>query len=243
MSLLNGVTRENFETFVKNSHSVAEVIRLCQLQPNGANYRGFNKLAKIWGIDTSHFTGQAHLKGKSHGWANKRPLNEILTIDSDYNTNRLKNRLIGAGLLEHKCSACKNTTWNKLPIPIELDHIDGDHTNNTIENLRILCLNCHGQTPTWRGRNIKRKSNKEEKYKRRHNSKCKVCASLIITNKTGLCSSCFNLKRSENLPNKEILIELWREYKNFTHLGRIYNVSDNAVRKWFIKYGIKYESQ
>lgn len=49
----------------------------------------------------------------------------------------------------HGCSECKNTTWMGKSIPLDLDHIDGDPTNNSIENLRYLCPNCHRQTETW----------------------------------------------------------------------------------------------
>lgn len=55
--------------------------------------------------------------------------------------------------LGHKCQICNNDTWNQKPIPLELDHIDGDSLNNTRENLRIICPNCHAQTSTYKSRN------------------------------------------------------------------------------------------
>jgi hypothetical protein len=54
----------------------------------------------------------------------------------------------------HKCEGCGLTEWKSQPIPLELEHIDGDNKNNTKENLQLLCCNCHALTPTWRGRNI-----------------------------------------------------------------------------------------
>lgn len=53
----------------------------------------------------------------------------------------------------HQCECCKNTTWMEKPIPLDLDHIDGDFLNNKIGNLRLLCYNCHGQTSTFKGAN------------------------------------------------------------------------------------------
>jgi hypothetical protein len=55
----------------------------------------------------------------------------------------------------HKCESCHNSVWMGQPIPLDLDHIDGDFRNNIEKNLRLLCYNCHGQTPTYKGANKK----------------------------------------------------------------------------------------
>ena len=55
-----------------------------------------------------------------------------------------------------RCEHCKNDKWNDQPIPITLDHIDGNSDNNVEENLKLLCPNCHAQTPTYGGRNVGR---------------------------------------------------------------------------------------
>lgn len=52
------------------------------------------------------------------------------------------------------CSICKNSEWNGKPIPIELEHIDGNSENNKIENCCLICPNCHAQTPTYKTKNI-----------------------------------------------------------------------------------------
>jgi len=66
---------------------------------------------------------------------------------------KLKNKLIQDGLREHKCEGCNNVEWGDSPIPIELHHVDGDRFNNKLENLKILCPNCHAQTPNHCGKN------------------------------------------------------------------------------------------
>ena len=73
----------------------------------------------------------------------------------NYQTYKLKNKLFKAGIKEKKCECCGLSEWNGLPIPLELHHIDGDRTNHKLENLKILCLNCHAQTETFRAKNIK----------------------------------------------------------------------------------------
>jgi 5-methylcytosine-specific restriction endonuclease McrA len=83
-----------------------------------------------------------------------RSLEQVLTVGTPYSTSKLKRRLLVAGLKEAECEVCNRTTWNGEPIPLELDHINGQRSDNRIENLRILCPNCHAQTPTYRGRNI-----------------------------------------------------------------------------------------
>lgn len=68
-----------------------------------------------------------------------------------------------AALIEergHRCEMCKNETWNGKPITLELEHIDGDKKNNIKENLKLLCPNCHSQTPTWRRRKAPGKNKK-----------------------------------------------------------------------------------
>jgi hypothetical protein len=78
------------------------------------------------------------------------PLEEILTSGSDYgHGGRLRKRLLRAGLKEAQCEICGLIEWRGHPIQLELDHIDGDRSNNSLSNLRMLCPNCHAQTETW----------------------------------------------------------------------------------------------
>lgn len=73
---------------------------------------------------------------------------------SNYQSYKLKNKLIKAGLKENKCECCGITEWNNKPINFELHHIDGNRSNNSLSNLQILCPNCHSQTDNFRAKNI-----------------------------------------------------------------------------------------
>lgn len=137
---------------VSSSTSIRGVLNELGLRPAGGNYATIHKKIQSLGIDTSHLLGQGHLKGKKCPWR-VRPLENILKKDKTENTWRLKFRLIREGIKEEKCEKCRLTEWNKSVIPLELHHIDGDRTNNKLENLQMLCPNCHAQTENYRGKN------------------------------------------------------------------------------------------
>jgi hypothetical protein len=106
------------------------------------------------GLDTSHFTGQGHLRGKTHGWTPSRPLAEILVANSTYvATSHLKNRLLKEGLLVNRCSRCDLPPVCGEPLVLVLDHKNGDRADHRLENLRLLCPNCNSQQNTFAGKN------------------------------------------------------------------------------------------
>lgn len=134
------------------SFSLRETLKKLNISPAGGNYQTLKKAINFFNIDTSHFMGQGHLKGKSHNYKT-RPINEVLVCKKYENTFRLKNRLIKDGLKEKKCENCSSTEWMGFSIPLELHHKDGNRKNNKLENLEILCPNCHALTNNYRGKN------------------------------------------------------------------------------------------
>lgn len=68
-------------------------------------------------------------------------------------SHHLKNRFLAEGIFQHQCVSCNLTEWLERPIPLEIDYINGDRRDNRLENLRLLCPNCHALTETYRGRN------------------------------------------------------------------------------------------
>lgn len=223
---------EQFKKAVEESCSKAETLRKLGLAPTGGNYTCFNQLVEEQNIDTSHFTGRGHLIGKTHDYR-LRPLEEILISGKYFNTHSLRLRLIKERIKEHRCECCELESWLDEPIPLELDHIDGDNRNNLLENLRILCPNCHAKTPTYRGKNKKSQKKIHQENKK---FKCTSCGVSLKGNaKTGMCKPCYSLtqRKVKRPPIEQLLEEL--SNSSFLAVGKKYGVSDNAIRKW-IKY-------
>jgi hypothetical protein len=88
----------------------------------------------------------------------KIPIEELLVVGrKSTSRTHLKKRLIGEGLKEDRCEICGITEWRGRPLSMELHHVNGDGSDNRLENLQLLCGNCHAQTDNWGGRGIRRK--------------------------------------------------------------------------------------
>jgi len=147
-------TERKLREAAKKHTSIRQVIAALGLKEAGGNYSQIKKYFKIYKIDTSHFKGKAWNKGLRGIGKARIPLDGILKRGSDYQSFKLKKRLFRAGLKPKHCEKCG---WRKISkdgrLPLELDHINGDSRDNRLENLRILCPNCHSLEPTHRGRN------------------------------------------------------------------------------------------
>lgn len=150
-------TIEQFIEAVKASTSIRQVLHILGLREAGGNYKATKLRIEKLGLNNDHFLGQGHLKGKKNTWHPEIPLEKILVENSTYGggTYKLKNRLFKANYFEHKCYKCDGIEWLGKPIPLELEHKNGNSRDNRIENLTLLCPNCHAQTETYRGKNKK----------------------------------------------------------------------------------------
>ena len=148
-------TEEELKNAVKQSFSLAGVCRLLGIRPAGGNYAIIKQKIKRLEIDTSHFTGQGWNVGiRAKRTAKSQPMSEILVKDSTYmSTNKLRKRLITEGYKSYKCESCGLVEWLGKPIKLELHHKNGDNSDNRLENLLVLCPNCHAYTDTYRGKN------------------------------------------------------------------------------------------
>ncbi|PIT91494.1 HNH endonuclease [Candidatus Kaiserbacteria bacterium CG10_big_fil_rev_8_21_14_0_10_49_17] len=147
---------------VRTSTSVRQVLLKLGLQPAGGNYTQIHLYIREMGLSTDHFLGQGWSRGLKDRVGNGRPLREILRKNSDYQSFKLKKRLFREGLKREQCELCG---WNKRApdgrLPLELDHINGDKRDNRLENLQILCPNCHSLQPTHRGMNKRKRRDGE----------------------------------------------------------------------------------
>lgn len=149
---------EELKQHVQDSKTIREVLTKLNISLGGGTHRILKQRLEVEGIDYSHIPlGRDHRKGRTFPVPRSAiPLGEILVEHSTYYTGALKHRLIKEGVLSCKCMGCGLTnTWNNKPLVLELDHVDGVSDNHQLENLRLLCPNCHSQTSTFRGHNRK----------------------------------------------------------------------------------------
>ena len=147
-------SEETLKSVVLQAKSIAEVCRLLNIRPCGGNYKTLHNKFNIWNISTSHFTGKGWNIGLKFKPRSPISLDKILIENSNYLNRRcLKNRLFKENLKKNKCEECGIESWNNKLLIFEIHHINGNNLDHRIENIKILCPNCHSQTSTHRGKN------------------------------------------------------------------------------------------
>lgn len=221
-SIWRTLTKEQLENLLDSHTSISAIMSSNGYAVTGTSRKILLSVMREKGIDVDEYVKLSHKRKKK---LEPVPLDEILVEQSSYGRKELKSRLIKAGLLINECYVCKlGPVWNDKPLTLQIDHINGIRDDNRLENLRILCPNCHTQTSTHGSKRKKRTYN------------CSNCGDSITKySVTGMCISCS--QRTVIRPPKE---ELSRLLKNNTYagLGRFYGVADNTVRKWAKRYGL-----
>ena len=177
------------------------------------------------------------------------PVTLYLNNSKRIKSHELKLKLIKDKIKEYKCERCGRDKWEGEPIPLELHHINGDHYDNHLENLQILCPNCHSLTYNHAGKAL-RIMNKEVTIKKVINKKVTIRKSdknkKLLTaeeyaaakRKAGETMYKNKTRRRVNRPETYELFKKEMDELNWNYcaMGRKYNVSDNAIRKWEKQY-------
>lgn len=130
--------------WISENRSKAEIARLLKCRV-GTLQNAFDRMGIAY---AGNMSGKGRKSGKY------KPASEYFNTGSAITAYKLKQKLLKDGLKKYQCEVCGGKEWMGKPIPIELDHIDGDRYNNELSNLRILCPNCHSQTDTNSGKNV-----------------------------------------------------------------------------------------
>jgi len=225
----NKYEKNYFSEIIKNSINYTDACRKLNIGTGKGNRDTIKKYVNEYGLQIDHFYIPSKVKLK-----NKFSLDEILIENSNYiHTTSLKNRLYDEGLKQRCCELCgQGEEWMGKKISLILDHKNGTHNDNRIENLRIVCPNCNATLDTHGGKNIvkfKIDETKHNKIKENKNLlKLERTKNGGKTDKQILNS--INQRKVER-PDKEILLKEVEEL-GYSATGRKYGVSDNAIRKW-----------
>lgn len=243
----------DFINLVKENYSLNSINTYIKLYKNiNTKNNTIKNRIDYLNLNISHFSHSKSMKK----WIDENrtlSLEKILVENSKYNNGTyIKQKLYKAKLKEEKCELCGiGNIWNNKKLILQLDHINGVHSDNRIENLQIVCPNCHSCTENYCGRNVKLNNIKNGKkyinniknakntkiYKQillKHN--CKNCDKKI--RQEGNCIDCskkINRTKNKNMPSYNQLKEDIKVLP-YTKIGIKYNVSDNCIRKWIKNY-------
>ena len=146
---------------VSDNYSIAGVLKSLKLKPSGGNYNTVKNRIEELKLDISHFTGKGWNKGLKFKPKPAIPLEDILVENNNYQSFKLAKRLIKEDIKELKCENCGLSSWLGQPIKLELHHKNGISNDNRLENLQLLCPNCHSFTDNYRGKNINKSAPQE----------------------------------------------------------------------------------
>ena len=152
------IARDDLANIVRECRSVAQVLKRLGLPEEGRPHRELSARIRELELDTSHFRGQGWSRtetARSHSsvasGAKRRSFTDadVFVENSPIVEGRsLRRRLLAMGWA-YRCTWCEISEWRGMPLVLHVDHINGINNDNRLENLRLLCPNCHSQTETY----------------------------------------------------------------------------------------------
>lgn len=254
-SKLYNFTPEELQSLIDTHSTYKSILELAGIKSASSTVT-LKRIIEEYNLDTTKFEENKRnyiLKCNQ----NRKEVYDIqskLMPNTKVNSHKLKNKLIELEYKEKRCELCGNSEWMGKPIKLQLHHIDGNHDNNSLENLQILCPNCHSLTDNF---GVYNSEKVKERIKERARNTCKKCGKKIRkNNKSNLCYLCYSKyhrkkKKKKKSPKKTItpLRNITREELKrlirtvpFTQIGIMFGVSDNAIRKWCDKYNLPKKS-
>lgn len=147
---------------VQQHATITDILQSLGRKPSGKNYQCIRDAVRRLSLDTSHWYPRGR---KPRPNPNLIPLVRVMVENSTYPRRSLKRRLIAEGILKNECGSCGiPPTWNGKPLTFHLEHRNGIPNDHRLENICLLCPNCHSQTPTYCGRNIHPDNRAKQKH-------------------------------------------------------------------------------
>lgn len=218
---------ERFREINLRADSIADALTQHGVPKHTCYYKSYRQACTVYNLQVPQYKfdgGQAPLT----------PLNEILVENSSYSRTKLKERLLENGMLRNECYECAGgPEWNGKSLVLQLEHKNGINNDNRLENLAILCPNCHSQTDTFSGRN------------RSVIKLCIVCQEPLKNKKSTTHQKCISKNPAYIAPGTgkfkiewPSIDELLERLKvvNYVELGKELGVTDNTIRKHIAKH-------
>lgn len=261
VSRIGSLSDKEFIALLKESGTQADAMRRLGYLAFSSSYPALRKRIAELGL-TEYFENKSKKfisdQKRTLGLQKGRPLVDILNLSSGRLQSGHRKRIIREGLLgKYACSECGISSWNSKYIVLQIDHVNGNPYDHRLENLRLLCPNCHSQTETYGNKiteSVKEMRKQQasvlmsgnlnrKKHTKRVDVFCLDCQ-VKINHRSLRCLSCAQKQKNTGgrRPSRDQLaadIELM----NWSALGRKYGVSDNAVRKWAKHYNLPHNKK
>lgn len=252
---------EMVKTYLPLSNSFNHLCTNLGLRGVDGYYKKLKRIIKENNLSIEHF-GTLIIEKESRNGCTPIPDEEFFVNGYGHQGKYIIKRLVDGGYKEYKCENCGISEWDGKPLRLQIHHINGEHNDNRLENLQLLCPNCHTQTDTYARNNVIKKkgfkiinrvneimNNTESSFKpkdvkeinvrikeKRH---CEICGKEIVGDGKKYCShECAKKANRKFEVTPEQLIEDFREIKSFRGVGKKYGVTDNAIKRRVKKLGI-----